>query len=110
MIPILLVALIVCLPFWSMSEAKRARQSFEKAVMTPCPNCGQPFGETEVTRAREIAVEERRKLFAEARAQGIRLRVAPTRWRLRCPSCGAEFEYLPESETLVEVGAEDLDD
>ncbi len=60
----------------------------------PCPRCGVAVGGAAAAAIGAARAAEMRKLFEEARARGIRLRVDPC-WRFPCPACGAALKLDP---------------
>jgi predicted RNA-binding Zn-ribbon protein involved in translation (DUF1610 family) len=60
----------------------------------PCPGCGAPVGAEAAAAIGAAREAEMRKLFEEARAKGIRLRVDP-HWRFPCPACGSALKFDP---------------
>lgn len=70
-----------------------------------CPRCGQTIGNDAVVAASEAYARKVQEMFEDARRRGIKLRLADPQWEMRCPNCGLQFIFYPNTLKLESPSA-----
>jgi hypothetical protein len=90
----LVAAAIVAWAVLLIHTERQVKNTVPRLGAMPCPRCGVAIGAGPAAAIGAARAEEMRKLFEDAHARGVMLRVAPD-WRFPCPACGAALKFDP---------------
>lgn len=91
---VLVVAAIVAWAVLLVQTERQVKSAAPRLGAMPCPRCGVAIGAGPAAAIGAAREEQMRKLFEDARARGVMLRVDPY-WRFPCPACGAALKFDP---------------